>query len=125
MRAAGVFTMVLGLGVALGLVLTSPWATGGGQYWAVVLVAACLYVGWLLAQLSPAPVSLIAAPVLAVLMIAVILGVKAVRWPSAPLVGDGFEIVVALYGAAGLVGALIGSVARRKRWRSSVARTEA
>jgi hypothetical protein len=115
---------VLSLGVALGLVLTGPWAIGGGQYWTVVLIAACVYVGWLLAQLSSASVSLVSAPVLAVFMVAVILGVKLVRWPSAPIVGDGFAIVVALYGAAGAVGALLGLVPwLRSRMPAGAART--
>jgi hypothetical protein len=112
-------TMVIGL--PFGLVLTSPWGIAGGQYWTVVLIASCVCVGWSLAQLSRTPLSLVAAPVLAVLMVAVILGVKLIRWPSAPLVGDGFEIVVAIYAGAGALGALLGLM-RPVRWLRSVAK---
>jgi len=108
MRAAGVITVVLGLGVALGLVLTCPAGIFGGLYWFFVIAAAGACVGWLLAQLYSAPFSLVAAPVLVVFMIAVMLGVKVVRMPLAPLVGDGFEIGLAISAAAGALGALLG-----------------
>lgn len=113
MRAAiFAFGLAVVFGLVLGLALTGtgPGASGivGGQYWAVVLIAASVYLGWQVAQFSDALVSLVAAPVLVVLMIAVLMGVKFVRVPWAPLVGDGFEIVVAIYAGAGVLGAAIG-----------------
>lgn len=129
MRAA-IFALGLAVvfGLALGLLLTGtgPGASGiiGGQYWAVVLIAASVYLGWQVAQFSNALVSLVAAPVLVVLMIAVLLGVKFVRVPWAPLVGDGFEIVVAIYAAAGMLGALVGRApSLRARTAATAART--
>lgn len=91
MRAA---TFAFGLAVVFGLVLgllltgTGPGASGivGGQYWAIVLIAASVYLGWQVAQLSNAVIGLVAAPVLVVLMIAVLLVVKFVRVPWAPAV---------------------------------------
>jgi hypothetical protein len=108
------FGLAVVFGLALGLLLTGtgPGASGivGGQYWILVIVAASVYMGWQVAQLSAAPLSLVAAPVLGALMVALLLGVKFVRMPSAPLVGDGFEVLVLIYAAAALLGALLGHV---------------
>jgi hypothetical protein len=106
------FGLAAVFGLVLGLLLTGtgPAATGVvvGQYWILVIIAASVYLGWQVAQLSSKIVSLVAAPVLVVFMIAVLLGMKFVRVPGAPLVGDGFEIVVAVYAAAGALGAFVG-----------------
>jgi hypothetical protein len=127
MRAA---TFALGLavlfGLVLGLLLTGPGASGiiGRQYWAIVLIAASIYLGWQVAQFGNALVSFVAAPLVVVLMIAVLLGVKFVRVPWAPLVGDAFEAVVAMYAAAGLLGAAVGQApSLRARTAAAAART--
>jgi hypothetical protein len=113
MRAATFgFALALILGLALGGLLTGtgPGASGvvGSEYWILVITAASVYLGWQVAQLTSAPISLIAATVLVVVMIGVILGVKYARVPWAPLMGDGFAILVAVYAAAGVLGALAG-----------------
>ena len=129
MRAAiFAFGLAVVFGLVLGLLLTGtgPGASGivGGQYWAVVLIAASVYLGWQVAQFTNAPISLVATPVLVVLMIAVLLAVKFVRVPWAPLVGDAFEIVVAMYAAAGLLGAAVGRApSLRARTAAAAART--
>jgi hypothetical protein len=129
MRAAiFAFGLAVVFGLVLGLLLTGPGpgASGiiGGQYWAIVLIAASVYLGWQVAQFSNSLVSLVAAPVLVVLMIAVLFAVKFVRVPWAPLVGDAFEIVVAIYAAAGLLGAAIGRApSLRARTAAAAART--
>jgi hypothetical protein len=114
MRAAGVIVVAAGLGVALSLILTSAGlrvsGAVGGLYGIAVLITACVYVGWLVSQLSAAPASLVAAPLLALFMIAALFGAKFLRLPSAPLVGDGFQIFVAIYAAAGALGAFLGLV---------------
>jgi hypothetical protein len=54
----------------------------------------------------------------------VLLGVKLVRVPWAPLVGDAFEVVVAIYAAAGLLGAAVGRApSLRARTAAAAART--
>lgn len=111
MRAASALVVAVGLGVALGALFTGPWlgASGlGGLFGILVLVAAGLFVGWLMAQLYSGPLSLVAAPTLILILVGVLFGVKLVRLPSAPLVGDGFEILVAIYAAVGTLGAVIG-----------------
>jgi hypothetical protein len=52
------------------------------------------------------------APVLVVIMLTLLFAVKFVRLPSAPLVGDGFEILGAIYLVPGALGALLGRVPR-------------
>jgi hypothetical protein len=129
MRAATFgFALALVLGLALGGLLTGtgPGASGivGGEYWILVIIAASVYLGWHVAQLISAPISLIAAPVLVVVMIGVILGVKYARVPWAPLMGDGFPIVVAIDAAAGVLGALAGRTPwLRARTAAGAART--
>ena len=122
------FAMALVLGLALGLLLTGtgPGASGivGGQYWILVIVAASVYLGWFVAQLSSATVGVLAAPILVLIMLAVLFGVKFVRVPWAPLVGDGFGILLAIYAASGTSGALLGRISRlRARTPSAAAQT--
>ncbi|HKY50100.1 MAG TPA: hypothetical protein VJP45_02475 [Candidatus Limnocylindria bacterium] len=113
-RAIFASALALVMGLALGLLLTGtgPGASGivGGEYWILVLVFASVYLGWQVAQLSRSPISLIAAPALVIVMVAALLSVKFARIPWAPLVGDGFEILVAIYAAAGAVGWVVGRV---------------
>lgn len=112
MRAAGAIVVAAGLGVALCLILTSAGlrvsGAVGGPYSIALLITACVYVGWLASQLSSAPGSLLGGPLLVLCMLAALLGIKILRWPSAPLVGDAFEIFVAIYAAVGLFGAFLG-----------------
>jgi hypothetical protein len=41
-------------------------------------------------------------------MLGVVLGVKYLRLPAAPLVADGFPVLVTIYAACGLLGAVLG-----------------
>ena len=79
-----------------------------GFGWIVVLVAASVVVGWLTARLVAPPALVIAAPAAVLLMLGVVLGAKLLRYPDAPLVGDGFSILVGCYAIAGLVGGALG-----------------
>lgn len=113
MRAATAPAVAVGLGLALGLL---PKGAGSGssgfgdQLAILVIIAAGVYIGWLAAQLAPATLSVVVATILVVIMLTVLFAVKFVRLPSAPLVGDGFEILGAIYVASGALGALLGRV---------------
>jgi hypothetical protein len=129
MRAA-IFAvaMALALGLWLGLLLTGtgPGASGlvGGEYWILVITYASVYLGWQLAQLDTTPLSLVAAPLFVVLMIAVMLGVKFIHLPWAALVSDSFPILILIAAAAGALGALIGRApSLRARTPAAAART--
>ena len=105
--------VAVGLGVALSVILASMGLRASqvpAHLGLAVLIAACIYIGWLVAQLTSAPVSLVAAPVIVVGMIGVLLGVKLLLLPLAPLVGDAFEIFVIIYAGIGAFGALLGQV---------------
>jgi hypothetical protein len=67
-------------------------------------------VGWFAAQVISGPLRIVAAPAASVLAIGVALVAKLVRYPDAPLVGDGFEVLIWIYAAVGLVGAALGSL---------------
>lgn len=113
MRAASAVVVAVGLGVALGVILTSSGLRASvvpGVVGFAALIAACVYIGWLVAQFTSAAVGFAAAPVVVVGMIGVLLGVKLIRLPFAPLVGDGFEIFVLIYAGAGAFGAVLGQV---------------
>lgn len=113
MRAASVLVVAVGLGVALSVILTSIGLRASGVpalLGVALLIAACVYIGWLSAQLTSASVSLVAAPIVVIGMIGVLLGVKLLLLPLAPLVGDAFEIFVIIYAASGAFGALLGQV---------------
>src|SRR5688572_18515205 len=113
MRAA-IFALAVALAVGLwlGLLLTGtgPGASGivGGQYWILVMTFASVYLGWQLAQLDTTPLSVVVAPLLVVLMISVMLGVKFIHVPWVPLFSDSFPILIAIDAATGALGALIG-----------------
>ena len=112
MRAASVLVVAVGLGVALSVILTSMGRASQvpALLGFAVLIAACVYIGWLVAQLTSAPASLVAAPIIVVGMIGVLLGVKLLLLPLAPLVGDAFELFVIIYAGIGAFGALLGQV---------------
>jgi hypothetical protein len=89
-----------------------------------VIIFTSVYLGWQVAQLSDSFISVVVAPALVVVMIAVLLGVKFVRLPWAPLAGDGFGILVAIYAAAGALGAFVGQApSLRARTPAAAART--
>jgi hypothetical protein len=67
-------------------------------------------VGWLTAQVIDGPLRLVVAPGAVVLAFAVAFLCKVLRYPDAPLVGDGFEVLIWIYAAVGLVGAALGSL---------------
>ena len=67
-------------------------------------------VGWFAAQVVDGPLRIFAAPAAAALAIAVALVAKLIRYPDAPLVGDGFEVLIWIYAAFGLLGAGLGSL---------------
>ena len=114
MRAATALGVAVGLGLALGLLLTAGNGSSRfGELLAILLiVAASIYIGWLVSQLASAALSVLVAPVLVVIMLTLLFAVKFVRLPSAPLVGDGFEILGAIYVLPGALGALLGRVSR-------------
>jgi hypothetical protein len=115
MRAASALVVAVGLGVALSVILTSMGLRASqapALLGVAVLIAACVYIGWLVAQLTSTPMSLVAAPIVVTGMIGVLLGVKLLLLPLAPLVGDGIplEIFLTIYAATGASGALLGQV---------------
>lgn len=114
MRAATALGVAVGLGLALGLLLGAGYGPSGfGEPLAIlVIVAASVYIGWLVSQLASAGLSILAAPILVVIMLTFLFALKFLRLPSAPLVGDGFEMLCAIYVLPGALGALIGQV----RW---------
>jgi hypothetical protein len=67
-------------------------------------------VGWFAAQVMSGPLRIVAAPAAAALAFGVALVAKLVRYPEAPLVGDGFEVLIWIYAVVGLVGAALGSL---------------
>jgi hypothetical protein len=71
---------------------------------------ALVVVGWFAAQVISGPLRIVAAPAASALAIGVALVAKLVRYPDAPLVGDGFEVLIWIYAAVGLVGAALGSL---------------
>jgi len=74
--------------------------------WVFALAA----LGWLAAQLFGGPLRLLVAGASAVVAIGLALAAKQVRYPDSSLVGDGFEILIWIYVALGLVGAAVGSL---------------
>jgi hypothetical protein len=74
--------------------------------WLLALVV----IGWAATQLIDSPVRFLVAPAAALVAFAVALAAKQVRYPDAPLVGDGFEVFIWIYAAFGLLGAGLGSL---------------
>jgi len=113
MRAASVLVVAVGLGLALGLLLTGASSGSsrlGDQLAILVIIAASMYIGWLVAQLASVPVSIVLGPLLVVIMLTVLFAVKFVRLPSAPLVGNGVETLGVIYVLPGALAALLGRV---------------
>ena len=74
--------------------------------WVFALAA----LGWLAAQLFGGPLRLLVAGASGAVAIGLALAAKQVRYPDSSLVGDGFEILIWIYVALGLVGAAVGSL---------------
>jgi hypothetical protein len=73
-------------------------------------LSALAIVGWFAAQVIDGPLRIVAAPTAAALAIGVALVSKLARYPDAPLVGDGFEVLIGIYAVFGLLGAGLGSL---------------
>jgi hypothetical protein len=74
--------------------------------WLLALVV----IGWATAQLIDIPWRFLVAPAAVFVVVGVALAAKQVRYPEAPLVGDGFEVLIWIYVAFGLLGAGLGSL---------------
>jgi hypothetical protein len=72
-------------------------------------VLGLLAIGWVAAQLLDPSAGLVAAPAVALAAVAVTLVAKQLRYPAAPLTGDGFEILIWVWALIGLIGAALGS----------------
>jgi len=79
--------------------------------WLLALVV----IGWATAQLIDIPWRFLVAPAAVFVVVAVALAAKQVRYPEAPLVGDGFEVLIWIYAAFGLLGAGLGSLSAMRR----------
>ena len=110
MRAARPVAVATGLGLALGVLFTSGFDLR--EYGVVVLLVACFFLGSRMATLPSVALGLIAAPILVLLMLGLLFAVKIIRMPQAPLTGDGFETFLLVYAVVGMLGALIGRIAR-------------
>jgi hypothetical protein len=73
--------------------------------WVLGLVA----IGWVTAQLIDPPVGFLVAPVAVLVVVGVTIVAKLLRYPTASLTGDGFEILIWVWMLVGLVGAVLGS----------------
>ena len=71
---------------------------------------ALVIIGWFVAQVIGGPLRIVAAAAAAALAIFVALISKLVRYPDAPLVGDGFEVLIWIYAGIGVLGAAAGSL---------------
>lgn len=118
----------LGVAAVLSLLLLGVGPTYGGivdgSLWILAITTASVALGWLASRLLPAPIALLAAPLLPILAVSIVLAIKVARWPSFPAVGDGFEIVVAGYAASGLVGAMAERSLRARRLPEQVIAAE-
>ncbi len=74
--------------------------------WLLALVV----IGWATTQLIDPPIRFLVAPAAALVAFGVALAAKQVRYPDAPLVGDGFEVLIWIYAGLGLLGAGLGSL---------------
>jgi hypothetical protein len=73
--------------------------------WVLGLVA----LGWVTAQLIDPPVGFLVAPAAVLVLIAVTIVAKLLRYPTASLTGDGFEILIWVWMLIGLLGAILGT----------------
>jgi hypothetical protein len=65
-------------------------------------------IGWATAQLIEPPVSFVVAPAAALVAVGVALLAKQLRFPGAPLTGDGFEILILVWVVIALAAAAFG-----------------
>jgi hypothetical protein len=72
-------------------------------------VLGLVVVGWVTAQLVDPPVGLLLAPAAVLVVVGVTIVAKQLRYPSASLTGDGFEVLIWAWMLIGLVGAVLGS----------------
>jgi hypothetical protein len=111
--AIGSFAIFAGLAFSLrDLILPSPRQIPLplGDLVLVSVLLALTALGWFVAQVTSAPLRLILAPASTAFAIGVALFAKQIRFPEAPLVGDGFEILIWIYAAVGFIGAVLGSL---------------
>jgi hypothetical protein len=65
-------------------------------------------IGWATAQLTDPPLRFVVAPVAAVVAVGVAVLAKQLRFPGAPLTGDGFQILIVVWAIIALAGAVFG-----------------
>lgn len=109
-----VATSICGAILAMLLLGVTPTYGGvvPGEYWIAVFVGASALLGRYAATLfSRRVIAALAGATAATAATMIVLAVKAIRWPDSPLVGDGFELLVAGYA---LAGALVATIGRRE-----------
>ena len=112
--ALALAAVATGLALSLILIGNGPGASGlvGGHYWIVVFVCASVVVGWLAAQLIRTPLIALLSPAAVLVVIGIVMFVKLLRFPNAPLVGDGFAFLVAWYVLCGFTATALGQTPR-------------
>jgi hypothetical protein len=73
--------------------------------WVVSLVV----IGWATAQLIEPPGRFLVAPAAVLIVVGVTIVAKQLRYPTASLTGDGFEVLIWVWMLIGLVAAVLGS----------------
>jgi hypothetical protein len=74
----------------------------------VAWVFSLVVIGWATAQLIDPPVRFVVAPAAALVAVGVALLAKQLRYPDAPLTGDGFEILIWVWAVIALAAAVFG-----------------
>lgn len=112
--AVGTLAIVLGLVLSVVLLGTTERYGGrlGGEWWIPLFAATSITLGWVAGRAVSGALALVAAIASPPLAIATLIAVKVLRWPAAPAVGDGFELIVGLAASVGLFGAILA----RARW---------
>jgi hypothetical protein len=118
MSSVRLAAMTLAVGLTLSVLLLGASERYGGivpgEWWIALVGASSGVLGGWSAMTIRTWLALPGGGAAAVLSIATVLAIKAVRWPEAPVVGDGFVPLVAMYGYAGVLGAALAlPVARR------------
>jgi len=72
-------------------------------------VFSLVVIGWATAQLIDPPVRFVAAPAAVLIVVGVTIVAKLLRYPTASLTGDGFEVLIWVWMLIGLVAAVLGS----------------
>jgi hypothetical protein len=72
-------------------------------------VLGLLAIGWVTAQLVHPPIGFLVAPAAVLVVVGITIVAKQLRYPTASLTGDGFEILIWVWMLIGLVGAVLGS----------------